>query len=124
MQIWVASGQGPSQVGAIDCSQTMGSQLQPPLAALVSGTQTVSGGQSPSQFGNGDWSHWITGGWQRQASTLLMNSHTWVGSEQGPSQVGARDSSQGTGTQRHSWFPALVSGMQIVPGGQSPSHVG
>jgi hypothetical protein len=69
MQVWLVSGQGPSQIGAIDCSHTIGSQTHS-LRPELSGTQAVSGGHSPSQVGNGDCSQAMLGGSHRHSSRL------------------------------------------------------
>jgi hypothetical protein len=48
---------------------------------------------------------------------------SWVGNGHGPSQIGATVSSHGIGSHLHPSVP-VVSGLQIVPGGQGPSQFG
>jgi hypothetical protein len=95
------------------------------VSPVGSGTQIVPGGQSPSHVGNGDCSHGTFGGSQRHAPRLPTKTQVWLGSGHGPSQVGATESSQGISSQRHVAMPLMsMNGLQIVPGGQSPSQTG
>jgi hypothetical protein len=63
--------------------------------AIVLATQSVSGGQTPAQFGKGELSQGTTVGSQRQASRLSMNMQICPGSGHGASQMGAIASSHG-----------------------------
>jgi len=56
MQVWFVPGQTPPQFGKSESSHAIGSQRQVVEPVVGSGTQMVPVGQSPSQFGHGDWS--------------------------------------------------------------------
>jgi hypothetical protein len=72
MQVCVARGQSPSQTPRADSSQAMGSHSQTAVVPMNVAVQTVSGGHSPLQTGNGVWSHGTIGGSQWHSSRLSM----------------------------------------------------
>jgi hypothetical protein len=119
VQIWVASGHGPSQTGNAVRSHGMRSHRQTPVTG--SGTQTVPGGQSPSQFGNGDTSHLIGSHSQKPAALGTQV----VSGGQTPSQFGKGDWSQGTSGGRHRHASRLFTKVQAwIGSGHGPSQIG
>jgi hypothetical protein len=100
----------------------IGSQTQSVDPTEGSGVQTVSGGQSPSQEGQGDWSQESGRHSQNPPAALAWQN---VPGGQSPSQLGKGDWSHdsGGGSQRHELIP--LSGMQVWPEpGQGPSQAG
>jgi hypothetical protein len=123
VQVWLKSGQDPSQVARDDRSQGIGTQRQVLRVPVVSGMQMVPGGQPPSQAGKSDCSQEVSGGSQRQLSRSGSKKQSWPGSGQSPSQVATGESSQDGGRQSHLAVPE-GSSRQNRPAGHSPSQVG